>query len=136
MTKITQQQRTDQLTSRSVKIPLSKTSENSADEILVESDMDMTILDVDTLPERFLSKTGQNQVMVNPLVDTGEELERNLSHSLRHGTPPPTLEITPTMTKLMFGLSRSLENVSSDQISERIKTRSDLGLGYKNNEFY
>ena len=91
---------------------------------------------VDRLPERFLNKIGQNHVKGNPLVCTGEDLERNLSQSLRYGTPLPTLGIAPTMTKLTFGLSRSLENMSSNQISERVETRFDLGLGYETNEFY
>ena len=39
-------------------------------------------------------------------------------------------------TKLTFGLSRSLENMSLDPLSSRLETRPDLGLGYTNNEFY
>ena len=99
LTRINQQQETDQLTSRMVEISLNKTSESSADETLVKSDLDMTILDVDRLPERFLSKTGQNPAIGNPLEGTGEDLERNLSQCLRYGTPPPTLGIAPTKTK-------------------------------------
>ena len=75
LTKINQQQGADQLTPRLVEILLSKTSENSVDETLVESDMDMTILDVDRLPERFLSRTGKSQVTENPSADVSEGSE-------------------------------------------------------------
>ena len=64
------------------------------------------------------------------------ELQRSLARTLRHGTPPPTLGISPTTTKLTFGLSKSLENMSLNPSGERIEARSDLGMGYANNEFY
>ena len=40
------------------------------------------------------------------------------------------------MMKLTFGLSKSLENMSLNPSGERIEARSDLGMGYANNEFY
>ena len=71
-----------------------------------------------------------------PLGEIDVELQRSFARTLRHGTPPPTLGILPTTTKLMFGLSKSLENMSLNPSDERRELRTDLGLGYTNNEFY
>ena len=102
---VNQQQEFDQLTSRTAEIPSNKTPEESADETLGESDMDMTVLDIDRLSDRFLSISGKNQVLGDQTEGAGRVLERNLSQTLRYGTPPPSLGITPTTTKLTFGLS-------------------------------
>ena len=48
----------DKLTSRTVEILSSRTPENSAEETLEESDMDTTVLDIERLPEKFLSISG------------------------------------------------------------------------------
>ena len=77
-----------------------------------------------------------DQNLGDPLEDVDENLQRSLAQTLRFGTPPPTLGISPMTTKLMFGLSRSLENMSFDPLSSRLETRPDLGLGYTNKEFY
>ena len=55
---------------------------------------------------------------------------------IRHWTPPPSLGILPTTTKLTFGLSKSLENMSLNPSDEKRELRTDFGLGYANNEFY
>ena len=74
--------------------------------------------------------------MVEPTGGVNVDLERIFAQTLRHGTPPPTLGISPTMTKLTFGLSKSLENMSLNPSVEKMEVRSDLGIGYANNEFY
>ena len=65
-----------------------------------------------------------------------EDLQRSFRRTLRHGTPPPALGISPTTTKLTFGLSKSLENMSLNSGNEAMGPRTDLGMGYANNEFY
>ena len=136
LSRVTQQQELDKLTSRTVEIPSNKTPENSAEEILEESDMDTTVLDINRWPERVLNISRQNQELINPSEDRGEDLQQSLARTLRYGTPPPTLGISPTTTKLTFGLSQSLENMSLNLASDKVETRTDLGLGYTNNEFY
>ena len=64
------------------------------------------------------------------------ELQRSFTQTLRHGTLPPSLGILPTTTKLTFGLSKSLENMSLNPSDEKRELRTDLGMGYANNEFY
>ena len=135
LSRVNQQQEFDKVTSRTVEIPSNRTPENSAEETLEESDMDTIVLDIDRLPEKFLSISGWNQELGNPAEGVGEDLERSFAWTLRYGTPPPTLGISPTTTKLTFGLSRSLENMSVNSASERVETRTDLGLSYTNNEF-
>ena len=68
--------------------------------------------------------------------DVDAELQRSFTQTLRHGTSPPTLGISPTTTKLTYGLSKLLENMSLDPSGERREIRTDLGIGYTNNEFY
>ena len=65
-----------------------------------------------------------------------EDLQRSFRRTLRHGTPPPALGISPKTTKLTFGLSKSLENMSLNSGNEAMGPRTDLGIGYANNEFY
>ena len=65
-----------------------------------------------------------------------EDLQRSFTRALRHGTPPPAFGISPTTTKLMFGLSKSLENMSLNPSNEAMGLRTDLGMGYTNNEIY
>ena len=74
--------------------------------------------------------------MVEPTGGVDAELQRSFAQTLRYGTPPPTLGISQTMTKLTFGLLKSLENMSLNPSGERMEVRSDLGMGYANNEFY
>ena len=77
-----------------------------------------------------------NKGLVEPLGDVDAGLQRSFTRTLRHGTLPPTLGISPTTIKLMYGLSKLLENMSLNPSGERRKVRSDLGKGYANNEFY
>ena len=96
LSRVTQQQELDKLTSRTVEIPSNKTPENSTEEILEESDMDTTVLDINRWPERVLNISRQNQELINPSEDRGEDLQQSLARTLRYGTPPPTLGISPT----------------------------------------
>ena len=64
------------------------------------------------------------------------EGQRSFIRTLRYGTPPPSLGVSPTTTKLTFGLSKSLENMSINPSEESKTHRADLGVGYANNEFY
>ena len=71
-----------------------------------------------------------------PLGEIDVDLQRSFTQTLRHGTLPPSLVISPTTTKLTFGLSKSLENMSINRSNENREFRTDLGMGYANNEFY
>ena len=79
-----------------------------------------------------MSKEGLGE----PLGDVDAGLQRSFNQTLRHGTPPPTLGISPTTTKLTYGLSKLLENMSLNPSGKRREIRADLGIGYRNNEFY
>ena len=136
LARVTRQQEVDELTSRLVEISSSKPLENSTEDTLEDSDMDTTILDNINTSKRFTGVLRQDEGLVEPTGDVEAELKRSLARTLRHGTPPPTLGISPTMTKLTFGLSKSLENMSLNPSGERMEVRSDLGMGYANNEFY
>ena len=92
---VTQPQEVKQVTSRTVEILSNKIPEESADETLGELDMDMTILDMDRLPDRFLGVSGQNPVWGDPSEGLSGDLERTLSklsglvhHHLPWGLPP------------------------------------------------
>ena len=74
--------------------------------------------------------------MRNPSEKMDEDLQRSFTRTLRHGTPPPALGISPTTTKITFGLSKSLENMSLNSGNEAMGLRTDSGMGYTNNEFY
>ena len=111
LARVTRQQEVDELTSRLVEISSSKPPENSTEDTLEDSDMDTTILDNINTLKRFTGVLRQDEGLVEPTGGVETELKRSLARTLRHGTPPPTLGISPTMTKLTFGLSKSLENM-------------------------
>ena len=129
--RVTRQQEVEELNSRLVEISLSKPSENPTEDTMEDSDMDTTVLDIINTSKRFTGVLRQDEGLVEPTGEIDTELQRSLAKTLRHGTPPPTLGISPTTTKLTFGLSKSLENMSLNP-----SARSDLGMGYANNEFY
>ena len=136
LARVNKQQEVDELTSRLVEISSSKPQENSTEDTLEDSDMDTTILDNINTSKRFSGVLRQDKGLVESKGGVDVELQRNLAQTLRHGTPPPALGISPTMTKLTFGLSKSLENMSLNPSGERMEVRSELGMGYANNEFY
>ena len=127
--RVTRQEEVDELTSRLVEISSSKPPENSTEDTLEDSD------NINT-SKRFTGILRQDKGLVEPTEGVDAELQRSLARTLRHGTPPPTLGISPTMTNLTFRLSKSLENMSLNSSGERMEARSDLGMGYANNEFY
>ena len=86
--------------------------------------------------KRFSGVLRQDEGLVEPIGGMDAELQRSFARTLRHGTPPPTLGISPTTTNLTYGLSKSLENMSLNPSDERKEVRPDLGIGYANNEFY
>ena len=136
LARVTRQQEVEELNSRLVEISLSKPSENPTEDTMEDSDMDTTILDVINTLKRFTGVLRQDEGLVEPTGEMDTELQRSLGKTLRHGTPPPTLGISVTTTKLTFGLSKSLENMSLNPSGERMEARSDLRMGYANNEFY
>ena len=136
LARVNKQQEVDELTSRLVEISSSKPQENSTEDTLEDSDMDITILDNINTAKRFSGVLRQDKGLVESMEGVDVEVQRSLARTLRHGTPPPALGISPTMTKLTFGLSKSLENMSLNPSGERMEVRPDLGMGYTNNEFY
>ena len=99
--------------------------ENSDDETLGESDMDTTVLGTNRQSGSSLNIFGLDQDLGDPSEGVDENLQRSLARTLRFGTPPPTLRISPMTTKLMFGLYKSLENMNLDPLSSRLETRPD-----------
>ena len=136
LSRVNQQQESDKLTSRTVEITSNKTPENSDDETLGESDMDTTVLGTNRQSASSLNIFGLYQELGDPVEGVNENLQQSLAQTLRFCTPPPTLGISPMTTKLTFGLSKSLGYMSLYPLSSRTEIRSDLGLGYANNEFY
>ena len=98
--------------------------------------MDTTVLDNINTSKGFSGVLRRDAGLVEPTGSMDAELQRSFARTLRHGTPPPALGILPTMTKLTFGLSNSLENMNLNPSDEKMEVRSDLGMGYANNEFY
>ena len=109
LARVNKQQEVDELSSRLVEISLSKPQENSPEDTLEDSDMDTTVLDNINTAKRFSGVLRQDEGLVESTEGVDVELQRSLAQTLRHGTPPPALGISPTMTKLTFGLSKSLE---------------------------
>ena len=136
LARVNRQQEVDELTSRLVEISLGKPPENSTEDTLEDSDMDTTILDNINTSKGFSGVLRQDEGLVELTGGMDAELQRSFAQTLRHGTPPPALGISPTTTKLTFGLSKSLENMSLNPSDEKMEVRSDLGMGYANNELY
>ena len=136
LARVNKQQEVDKLATRLVEISSSKEPEHSTEDTLEDSDLDTTILDNIKTSKRLPDVLRQDEGLVEPLGGVDSGLQRSFTQTLRHGTPPPTLGISPTTTKLTYGLSKSLENMSLNPSDERKEVRSDLGMGYANNEFY
>ena len=88
-----------------MEISSSKPPEHSAEDTLEDSDMDTTVLDNINTSERFSGVHGQDNWLVEPRGGVNVDLQRSFTRTLRHGTPPPAFGISPTTTKLTFGLS-------------------------------
>ena len=136
LARVNRQQETDELTSRLVEISSSKPPEDFAEDTLEDSDMDITVLDNVNTSKRFSGVSGPNKRLKEQMGGVNVGLQRSYTQTLRHGTPSPVLGISPTTTKLTFGLSRSLVNMSLNPSTVKVEFRSDLGIGYLNNEFY
>ena len=136
LARVNKQQEVNKLATRLVEISLSKEPEHSTEDTLEDSDLDTTVLDNIKTSKRLPDVLRQDEGLVEPLEGVDAGLQRSFARTLRHGTPPPTLGISPTTTKLTYGLSKSLENMSLNPSDERKEVRSDLGMGYANNEFY
>ena len=132
LARVNKQQVVDKLATRLVEISSSKEPEQSTEDTLEDLDLDTTVLDNLTISRRLPDDLMSNEGLGEPLGDADAELQRSFTRTLRHGTPPPTLGISPTTTKLTYGLSKSLENMSLNPSGERREVRTDLGMGYTN----
>ena len=102
-----------------------------------DSDLDTTILENPKVPgKKFSDNLMAEEGLGETLGGIDVDVQRNFARTLRYGTPPPSLGITPTTTKLTFGLSKLLENMSINPSDENRILGADLGIGYANNEFY
>ena len=98
--------------------------------------METTVLGTRRQTTGSLNVVGLEWELGDLMEGVGDNLQRSWAWTLRFGTPPPILGISPTSTKITFGLSRSLENMSLDPLNIRTDVWTDLGMGYANNEFY
>ena len=131
-----QQEERDEVTPRLVEISSSKLADGSSENTLEDSDPEATILEKIAISQGLSGVTRQKERLEEPSGGVGYEKQQSLTRTLRYGTPPPVLGITPTTTKLTFGLSQSLENMTLNLGSTMSVHRPDLGTGYTNNEFY
>ena len=119
-----------------VEISSIKPPEDSTEETLEGSDMDTTVVDKEGSLVKSLGAVQRDGELKTLSDDGSGNLQRSVVRTLRYGTPPPTLSIGSITTKLMFRLSRSLDNMNSTVTDDMMTNRSGLGLGYINNEFY
>ena len=70
--------------------------ENSDEETLGESDMDTTILGTNRPSGSLPKMSGLDLDLGEPSEGVDENLQRSLARTLRFGTPPPILGISPT----------------------------------------
>ena len=136
LARVNRQQEDDKLATTLVEISSTKEPEHSTEDTQEDSDLDTTILDNLKIPGRFSDDLMVKEGLGEPLGEIDADLQRSFTRTLRHGTPPPSLGISPTTTKLMFGLSKSLEKMSLNPSDEKRELRTNLGMGYANNEFY
>ena len=136
LARVNRQQEEDELATRLVEISSIKEPEHSTEDTQEDSDLDTTVLDNLKMPRRLSGELMSKEGLGKPLGEIDVELQRSFTRTLRHGTPPPTLGISPTTTKLAFGLSKSLQNMSLNPSDEKREARTNLGMGYTNNEFY
>ena len=136
LNRINRQQERDEVTSRLVEISSSKLAEGSSENTLEDSDMETTILETVATSKGLSEILRQEERLEEPPGGADHDKRQSLARTSRYGTPPPVLGITPTTTKLTFGLSQSLENMTLNPSSTAPMHRPDLGTGYTNNEFY
>ena len=125
LARVNRQPEVDNLATRLVEISSNKEPEHSTEDTLENSDLDTTVLDNLKIPRELSGDLMSKEMLGEPLGDVDAELQRSFTQTLRHGTPPPTLGISPTTTKLTYGLSKSLGNMSLDPSGERREIRTD-----------
>ena len=114
-----------------------KEPEPSTEGTQEDSDLDTTVLERPKASGRKFSDYHMTEKgLGEPLGEVNVKGQRSFTRTLRYGTPPPSFGVSPTTTKLTFGLSKSLENMSINTNEEGKTHRADLGMEYANNEFY
>ena len=137
LARVNRQQEEDKLTARLVEIPSTKGPEHSTEDTQEDSDLDTTVLEnLKESGKKFSDNLMAEEGLGEQLEGMDVDVQRRLARTLRYGTPPPSLGILPTTTKLTFGLSKSLENMSINPSDENRVLRTDSRIGYANNEFY
>ena len=87
--------------------------------------MDTTMLGTNRQSGSPLNISWLDGDLGDPSEGADENLQRSLARTFRFGTRQPILGISPTTTKLTFGLSRSLENMSLDPLNSSLETKPD-----------
>ena len=137
LARVNKQQEDEKLVTRLVELSSVKEPELSMEGTQEDSDLDTTVLENPKASgKKFSDRLMTEEGLGEPLGEIDVKGQRSFTRTLRYGTPPPSLGISPTTTKLTFGLSKSLENMSIDPSEEGKTHRADLGIGYANNEFY
>ena len=129
LARVNRQQEDDKLATRLVEISSTKEPEHFTEDTQEDSDLDANVLDNLKMSRKFSGDLMPKEGLGEPLGEIDVELQRNFTRTLRHGTPPPTLGISLTTTKLAFGLSKSLTDMSLNPGDEKRETRTDLGDG-------
>ena len=95
-----------------MEISSTKEPEPSTEGTQEDSDLDTTVLENPKVPgKKFSDNLMAEEGLGEPLGGIDVDVQRSFAQTLRYGTPPPSLGILPTTTKLTFGLSKSLENI-------------------------
>ena len=135
--RVNKEQEEEKLVTRLVELTSIREPELSTEDMQGDSDLDTTVLERPKPLEGKISDCIMTEKGVGePLGEIDTEGQRSFVRTLRYGTPPPSLGVSPTTTKLTFGLSKSLENMSINPSEEGKTLRADLGMEYANNEFY
>ena len=135
--RVNKERKEEKLVTRLVELSSIREPEPSTEGTQGDSDLDTTVLKrPKLLGEKFSDCTMTEKGVGEPLGEMNAEGQRSFIRTLRYGTPPPSLGVSPTTTKLTFGLSKSLENMSINPSEEGKTHQADLGVGYANNEFY
>ena len=137
LARVNRQQEDEKLVTQLVELFSVKEPELSTQGTQEDSDLDTTVLENPRASgKKFSDNLMAEEGLGEPLREIDVEGQRSFTQTLRYGTPPPSLGISPTTTKLTFGLSKSLENMSINPGDENKVHRADFGIGYANNEFY
>ena len=137
LARVNKQQKDEKLVTRLVELSTIKEPEPSTEDTQEDSDLDTTVLERPKASgKKFSDRLMTEEGFGESLGEMNVKGQRSFTRTLRYGTPPPSLGISPTTTKLTFGLSKSLENMSINLGEEGKTHRADLGIGYANNEFY